>query len=163
MVASHFPAFANPTSPPESEAVKAARGGAPSASQPKAEAVDNDEEMSGFYDDEEGGEEEDAESDPDDGPPYPFPEMPERIEEPKIPEAINSSSHRREHARLVRRMDSVDIATCPEMARLWNGDRKDRNALLKKWVESGENVDLCESSLTVEKSSAGRSGEEPRT
>ena len=37
VVASHFPAFANPASPPKSEAVKAARDGAPSASQPKAE------------------------------------------------------------------------------------------------------------------------------
>ena len=105
-------------------------------------------EQSGFYDEGEEGEEEDQVYEPE----IPVePEIPEP-EVPKIPKVINSSTHRNEHARLVRRMQSVDIATCPEMRRLWNGSRKDKTALLKQWVESGENVNLCESSLTVEKS-----------
>ena len=104
----------------------------------------SDDDMSGFYG--EDAEEEELESEPE------VPVIPGIREEPKIPDVINSSTHRREHARLVRRMESADIATCPEMALLWSGNRKDRNDLLKKWVESGENLDLCESSLTVEKS-----------
>lgn len=44
------------------------------------------------------------------------------------PEAsiCNSSTHRREHARLSRRMAHIDPAKFPEMTRLWNGNRTDR-------------------------------------
>ena len=38
---------------------------------------------------------------------------------------VNSSTHRKEHARLSRRMAHVDPAKFPEMARLWNGNRQD--------------------------------------
>ena len=38
---------------------------------------------------------------------------------------VNSSTHRKEHARLSRRMASIDAAQYPEMVRLWNGSRKD--------------------------------------
>ena len=40
---------------------------------------------------------------------------------------INSSTHRKEHARLARRMAAADVAaSCPEMYRLWSGSRKDK-------------------------------------
>ena len=39
---------------------------------------------------------------------------------------VNSSTHRKEHARLGRRMAHIDPAKFPEMARLWNGNRQDR-------------------------------------
>ena len=98
---------------------------------------------------------------------------------PKL-EICNSSTHRREHARLARRMQSdAAAASCPEMVRLWNGSRqdradflakgwklfchffpnlssketlKDKSALLKQWIESGENLAACESRLVVSKS-----------
>ena len=119
VIASQFPEFANPAEPAEEPAVKAARDGAPSSSRPKGEvhvAVSDGEEseQSGFYDEGEEGEEEDQVYEPE----IPVePEIPEP-EVPKIPKVINSSTHRNEHARLVRRMQSVDIATCPEMCRL---------------------------------------------
>lgn len=40
-------------------------------------------------------------------------------------EEINSSTHRAEHARLTRRMASIDVAKYPQMARLWAGSRKE--------------------------------------
>lgn len=54
------------------------------------------------------------------------PPNPSGNEEESPEEVINSSTHRKEHARLTRRMQSVDPATCPEMSRLWsNGTRQD--------------------------------------
>ena len=38
---------------------------------------------------------------------------------------INSASHRAAHARLTRKMQSLDTAQFPQMAKLWNGGRKD--------------------------------------
>ena len=46
--------------------------------------------------------------------------------EPAEPaEVINSSTHRAAHARLARRMGSMEPTECPHMQRLWNGSRKD--------------------------------------
>lgn len=103
-------------------------------------------------------------------------------DDPAVPklEIVNSSTHRREHARLARRMQSeAAAASCPEMVRLWNGSRqdrayffaksqklfsnflpnisskgtlKDKSTLLKQWIESGENLAACESRLVVSKS-----------
>jgi hypothetical protein len=39
---------------------------------------------------------------------------------------VNSSTHRASHARLARRMASLDPAECPHMQQLWAGSRKDR-------------------------------------
>ena len=41
------------------------------------------------------------------------------------PAAITSSTHRREHARLTRRMERIDPVQFPNMAKLWSGTRKD--------------------------------------
>lgn len=41
------------------------------------------------------------------------------------PTAITSSTHRREHARLTRRMERIDPVQFPNMAKLWSGARKD--------------------------------------
>ena len=38
---------------------------------------------------------------------------------------INSATHRASHARLARRMSSLDPAECPHMQQLWAGSRKD--------------------------------------
>ena len=40
-------------------------------------------------------------------------------------EQCNSATHRKEHARLTRRMASVDAEKYPEMVKLWNGNRQD--------------------------------------
>ena len=40
-------------------------------------------------------------------------------------EVVNSSSHRKEHARLTRRMVSIDPEKYPEMVKLWNGSRQE--------------------------------------
>lgn len=40
--------------------------------------------------------------------------------------SINSSTHRAAHARLNRRMSSIDPAKFPHMCKLWSGNRKDR-------------------------------------
>lgn len=42
-----------------------------------------------------------------------------------LPEVVNSSTHRSEHARLVRKMASLDSTKYPEMSRLWAGGRKE--------------------------------------
>lgn len=49
------------------------------------------------------------------------------VEEPAAEQAqvINSSSHRREHARLSRRMHGLCATKFPEMHRLWAGTRQD--------------------------------------
>ena len=39
---------------------------------------------------------------------------------------VNSSTHRKEHARLTRRMQSIDPDKYPEMLKMWNGNRQDR-------------------------------------
>lgn len=39
--------------------------------------------------------------------------------------AVNSSTHRAAHARLNRRMSSIDPAKFPHMCKLWSGSRKD--------------------------------------
>ena len=39
---------------------------------------------------------------------------------------VNSSTHRAAHARLTRRMSSLDVSKFPQMARLWGGSRKER-------------------------------------
>ena len=53
-------------------------------------------------------------------------------EPPAVPAApapevdvVNSSTHRKEHARLARKMTGIDEATAPEMCKLWNGSRQD--------------------------------------
>lgn len=50
--------------------------------------------------------------------------------EPNGPEkdedTCNSSTHRNEHARLTRRMATLDEAKYPEIAKLWQGNRKER-------------------------------------
>lgn len=67
--------------------------------------------------------------------PLETPEKPKEVEPPKDPdskhelspsELVNSSTHRREHARLTRRMQSIDPEKYPEMIRMWNGNRQDR-------------------------------------
>lgn len=40
-------------------------------------------------------------------------------------EVVNSSTHRAAHARLVRKMQSLNEAECPNMQKLWSGSRKD--------------------------------------
>lgn len=42
-----------------------------------------------------------------------------------VPEIVNSSTHRSEHARLTRKMATIDSSKYPEMARLWAGGRKE--------------------------------------
>lgn len=75
-------------------------------------------------------------------PPEPKPEEPEPAEpaepaeaaepgaevdvvDPLLTGVVNSSTHRKEHARLARRMANVDAAKFPEMSRLWAGNRQD--------------------------------------
>ena len=41
------------------------------------------------------------------------------------PGEINSSTHRAAHARLTRRMQTLDVSKFPQMARLWGGSRKE--------------------------------------
>lgn len=41
-------------------------------------------------------------------------------------DVVNSSTHRREHARLGRRMQAAEATgSCPEMLKMWNGSRQD--------------------------------------
>ena len=84
-----------------------------------------------------------------------FEDDPEEKVEPEPEKPVNSSTHRKEHARLVRKMASVDGATCPEMVRLWGGSRTDKTELLRKWIASGENLAACESSLILQKTQEG--------
>lgn len=42
------------------------------------------------------------------------------------PADVNSSTHRAAHARLTRRMQTLDPAAFPHMTKLWAGNRKDR-------------------------------------
>ena len=44
------------------------------------------------------------------------------VEEEQV---FNSSTHRKEHARLSRRMSSIDPSQYPEMSRMWSGTRQD--------------------------------------
>ena len=116
-----------------------------------APAAENEAENSGMYGSEEG-EEEEQEHDP----------VKEEVKEeepeppkPSVRAEINSSTRRNEHARLTRRMDSADQADCPEMLKLWSGNKAEKNQLLIKWIESGENLQACESTLTLERSQEG--------
>ena len=102
--------------------------------------------QAGDFEGEEGEEEEHMENDP-------VTEVPEATPPPKV--IVNSSTYRKEHARLVRKMASTDEATCPEMVRLWGGNRSEKNELLRKWIQSGENLAACESNLTLERSQEG--------
>lgn len=60
-----------------------------------------------------------------------IPEEPKHETPPAPPDAalpasvINSSTHRKEHARLSRRVASMDADKFPEVHRLWGGNRKD--------------------------------------
>lgn len=64
-------------------------------------------------------------------PPEVIPEEPKHETPPAPPDAalpasvINSSTHRKEHARLSRRVASMDADKFPEVHRLWGGNRKD--------------------------------------
>lgn len=49
---------------------------------------------------------------------------------PGEPDGVNSSTHRAAHARLSRRMEKLDPAAFPHMAKLWAGGRKDPNQCL---------------------------------
>ena len=40
-------------------------------------------------------------------------------------QVYNSSTHRKEHARLTRRMATIDSSQYPEMVRMWSGTRQD--------------------------------------
>lgn len=61
-----------------------------------------------------------------------------KAEPPPAVLIINSSTHRKEHARLGRRMAAADAAVaCPEMYRLWNGSRKD------KFCRNHETLNIC--------------------
>lgn len=42
-----------------------------------------------------------------------------------LPTVVNSSTHRNEHARLQRKMASLDETSFPHMHRLWGGTRQD--------------------------------------
>ena len=59
----------------------------------------------------------------------PVVEVPKRVPEPETSEPpadqVNSSTHRREHARLSRRMQSLSEPEFPHMHRLWAGNRQD--------------------------------------
>ena len=122
------------------------------AAREAAPAAENEAENSGMYGSEEGEEEEEQEHDP----------VKEEVKEeepeppkPSVRAEINSSTRRKEHARLTRRMDSADQADCPEMLKLWSGNKAEKNQLLIKWIESGENLQACESTLTLERSQEG--------
>jgi len=41
------------------------------------------------------------------------------------------------------------------MLKLWHGNKVEKNQLLVKWIESGENLQACESTLTLERSQEG--------
>ncbi|CAK9083364.1 Uncharacterized protein SCF082_LOCUS39572 [Durusdinium trenchii] len=110
-------------------------------------------------------------------PPEPKPEEPEPAEpaepaeaaepgaevdvvDPLLTGVVNSSTHRKEHARLARRMANVDAAKFPEMSRLWAGNRvsvrplEEKSDLLRSWIASKENMDATECSLIVSKKQA---------
>ncbi len=56
---------------------------------------------------------------------------PAKTETPDVPEAlVNSSTHRKEHARLTRRVASLDPEKFPEIHRMWGGNRQDRITFL---------------------------------
>lgn len=41
------------------------------------------------------------------------------------------------------------------MLKLWHGNKAEKNQLLVKWIESGESLQACESTLTLERSQEG--------
>ena len=41
------------------------------------------------------------------------------------------------------------------MLKLWHGNKAEKKQLLVKWIESGENLQACESTLTLERSQEG--------
>lgn len=57
--------------------------------------------------------------------PAPEASEPEKTNPPK---EINSSTHRAAHARLARKMCSMNEAECPQMQKLWSGSRKDTSS-----------------------------------
>ena len=71
-------------------------------------------------------------------PPKPVVELPKAPAEspidppPAAPaKVINTYTHRASHARLVRRMEGMGEAECPNMTKLYNGNRKDGFVLFK--------------------------------
>lgn len=57
-------------------------------------------------------------------PPLELPEKPPATPNSEV-DVVNSSTHRKEHARLTRRVASMDPAKFPEVHRMWGGNRKD--------------------------------------
>lgn len=83
-----------------------------------------------------------------------------------LPEVVNSSTRNAEWKRLDRAMRSARLTKCPQMKEVWqSGTLEDRNALLKKWIEAGENNDALEAALvaTVSRSRADKEQEEQLT
>ena len=60
--------------------------------------------------------------------PLPKAEPKAKLEAKAKVEAINSATHRAAHARLVRKMEKLDVAIFPQVAKLWSGSRKDSGA-----------------------------------
>ena len=127
-LSSQFPTILRPTH--EREEVQAARDGAPSSSRPATKPVEpKTEEKTETENDkvkeakaEEKPDKVVVKKEPEDAPPG-------DSAPPKL-DIVNSSTHRKEHARLNRRMASIDATLHPEMARLWQGNRAVRG--LKK-------------------------------
>ena len=130
-----------PPPPPTSALIEAARRGKPSSSRPGSTAKATPVEKTEVKDDVKSEGEEDKGN--------------EEIEEINTKDlenasttgenptelVINSSTHRKEHARLSRRMGAADAAaTCPEMMKLWNGSRKDWISGNKKCFKIGSKV-----------------------
>ena len=55
----------------------------------------------------------------------PAPEVPTAPIPAVEPAPVNTSTHRAAHARMVRKMQSMGEADCPNMTKLFNGTRKD--------------------------------------
>eukprot|EP00435_Cladocopium_sp_Y103_P032601 s4001_g8.t1 len=123
-LSSQFPTILRPTH--EREEVQAARDGAPSSSRPASRTAAKPLEPKKVEETETENDKVKTKTEP-----KPEPTTVKKEAEDAPPgdaaapnsEIVNSSTHRKEHARLNRRMASTDAATHPEMVRLWQGNR----------------------------------------
>ncbi|CAE7421377.1 unnamed protein product [Symbiodinium sp. CCMP2456] len=85
---------------------------------------------------------------------------PSRVPSPMPPpseDVVNSRTHKREYMVLDRLIKSGTLATkCPNMTTLAEGTLKDRQELLKRWVQTGGNVSATEASLEASRTSRSR-------
>jgi hypothetical protein len=104
--------------------------------------VNEEEQDDGLPLEEEDGEEETPEDD------VLCDEVPPPVPAKETNEKVNSSTHKKEYMALDRKMKNQEGAY-PSMRKLWFGSMKERNDLLRNYVESGGEADKVEGKLTL--------------